>query len=79
MAGARLAPGGLATLLAGLSANGLASSYDYVLTGYVGSAATLDELRDALAAGWGRREGEGEGARARPLVVVDPVMGDHDR
>lgn len=81
VAGTRLAPGNLAALLAGLAANGLAASYDYVLTGYVGSAATLGELRDALAAGWGAGGDEGGGGRGgrRPLVIIDPVMGDHDR
>ena len=89
VAGSRLSAEGLRELLGGLEKNGFLSAskgrrgYDYVLTGYVGRAETLSGIRGAIER-MVYEEEEGEGRRkkkkkSRPLVVVDPVMGDHDR
>lgn len=66
--------------------------YDYVLTGYVGRAETLSGIRGAIermvfeeeeeggtGGGEGKKRKRKKKKKSRPLVVVDPVMGDHDR
>ena len=79
VAGDRLGAPSFAAILGGLEANGLLGGYDYVLTGYIGSAAVLGELGGALAKMKDAGAGGDGGARRGPVVVVDPVMGDHDR
>ena len=49
------------------------------MTGYIGSAAVLGELGGALAKMKDAGAGGDGGARWGPVVVIDPVMGDHDR
>lgn len=85
VAGSRLSAEGLSDLLGGLERNGFLRAsrgrrgYDYVLTGYVGRADTLAGIKGAIE-GMVKVEEEGsKRSRRRPLVVVDPVMGDHDR
>ena len=79
VAGDRLGAPSFAAILGGLERNGLLDGYDYVLTGYIGSAAVLGELGGALAKMKDAGAGGDGGARRGPVVVIDPVMGDHDR
>ena len=74
------APGGAATpldvlegMLDGVEANGLLERVDLVITGYFASAAQVRAAARAIDAV--RAAPRAEGAR-RPIVVVDPVMGD---
>ena len=74
------APGGAATptevfegMLDGIEANGLLESIDLVITGYFASAAQVRAAARAIDAV--RAAPRVEGAR-KPLIVVDPTMGD---
>jgi hypothetical protein len=67
--GTRLAPDGLADLVAGLDANGLLSGYDFILTGYIGSA----PLVAAVAAGAVLSLGVGLVFRLENLILAVPV------
>ena len=74
------APGGGPTpievfegMLDGIEANGLLESIDLVITGYFATAAQVRAAARAIDAV--RAVPRGEGAR-KPMIVVDPTMGD---
>lgn len=70
MGGARLEPGLIADMLAGLDARGALAACDVLLTGYLGAEETggiVTDFVDRLRA-----------ANEDVLYCCDPVMGDHD-
>lgn len=77
--GGAVAPDTLRGMLQGIEANGLFGVCDAVVTGYFTSEAQIEIAADAIdrirAA---PRQAAHEHAPARPIVLVDPIMGDTD-
>jgi pyridoxine kinase len=76
-------PGGAATpvevfegMLDGVEANGLLERTDLVLTGYLAGPGQVRAAARAIEAVRAAPRAEGE---RRPIVVVDPIMGDSDK
>lgn len=77
--GGSVSPDMLRGMLQGIEANGLYGVCDAVLTGYFTSEAQIEvaaEAIDRIRAA--PRQTMHAHAQARPLVVVDPIMGDND-
>lgn len=80
------APGGgavpadmLRGVLQGIEANGLYSLCDVVLTGYFTSEAQVEVAAEAIdRIRSAKRERTHEHAPEKPMIVVDPIMGDRD-
>lgn len=76
-------PGGAAVpletfegMLGGIEANDLFAKIDLVITGYFNNAGQVRAAGQAIDAIRARQAAEPRGARARPRVIVDPIMGD---
>lgn len=67
--GGDIAPEQFGSMLEGVAAQGLFAEFDAVLTGYFASAEQVEIATAAI--------GEIRKASPHPLIVVDPIIGDH--
>lgn len=75
--GGMVAPETMASMLEGVAANGLFSLVDAVVTGHFSHAEQVAVAAEAIAKVRAAPRGKAhDNASARPIVIVDPVMGD---